>query len=476
MANIVQAHRRGIALRSFARGVFCTGVLLTAGLLPLPADAQSGQTGAVPPPLHLDELEWRPGDTHTIGDKYLSPSDPGAITETLTISSPADPKQRVVLGFDEFGGGYLWSAKLFGFTGFPEGFEAGRKGFGRGMLGAIRDQLHSGRYNPTQSGYNDLTGVHTEVASRSGAVLVPQFAVALYSDGSLGKERMHIADAHSEFDTSVITNDVSAGCGLPAFVQKAYWAFARPADAIRQFSSGVIGNGPAAGKAIVDDAKRIVDISPGTDGDQTPGDSDLSFIAQVPMGLRPPADRFPFLFYRSAGKWVVEHLSTARHGAASLARCGLPPGENIFRTAPARKPINFNPSPNCRLDVPMFILGSDADPAKGTGVGLYVPQDDAWNAQQTVAVDVKTLTPLKLEDRRIAGLFQVAKYVKGTASGDGGFFLVQMIDYVSGLLSPASARLAYGRDTVEMLRQKTYVFFGSPEAILAASRSGSCRG
>jgi hypothetical protein len=411
-----------------------------------------------------------------VGPEFLERSDPAAITHTLTVASPKDPRQKVVFGFNDRGGGYLWSARLFGFPDVPDGMETGQKGYGRGFLGAIRDQLHSGRYNPVQSGFNDLVGAPTLVLGLRDAVVVPQFQAPLYSDGSLGKERFHFEDGASEFDTSVITKDVSFACGLPAAVQKVYWVYAREPGAIGQFFAGKILHGPEKGKEVLNPKRRVLDISPTAPGDQTPRDVDMSFIGQVLIGVRPPGELFRFLHYRTGDRWVSQEIQAGTAAGDFPVRCGIAGIDGEFSVASTKRPINYNPAPNCSIDLPLFVLSTSGRTDRGTGIGVFVPRDDAWNARQAVVVDARNLTILGSEDRRLAGTLGVSKFVRTPSEDGGGFLLLQAIQYVSGLLSPPSAARVHGTNAMELLRQKAFVFFGTPEALLTASANQACIG
>src|SRR5688572_4536294 len=109
------------------------------------ARAQDAEQDAGSAFVRLGSLKWAPGalnndSARNPGEPYASPSDPKAVTHTLTLRHPADGAKKVVVGCNRNGGGYCWGATLYGYFSSP--LEPGGWGYGRGMLGSIRDDLH----------------------------------------------------------------------------------------------------------------------------------------------------------------------------------------------------------------------------------------------------------------------------------------------------------------------------------------------
>jgi hypothetical protein len=101
----------------------------------------------------IGHLCWTPGKTNVVAP-YVRAADNhyADITHTLTTTRVGFPGKYAVVGFDKYGGGYGWSAKLTGFAGVNAGEETGLPGYGGGMLGSILDQMHHTQYNPIQAG------------------------------------------------------------------------------------------------------------------------------------------------------------------------------------------------------------------------------------------------------------------------------------------------------------------------------------
>src|SRR5690349_16595862 len=84
---------------------------------------------------------------------------------------------EVVLGFSEFGGGYINKLALPG-IGDVMAREAAR--YGRGGQVTIRDRLHGGKYNPTQAGFTATAGTHVTINSNGSEATVPRRPVSLW--------------------------------------------------------------------------------------------------------------------------------------------------------------------------------------------------------------------------------------------------------------------------------------------------------
>jgi hypothetical protein len=96
---------------------------------------------------------------------YLPRYDPGpACNESLPIVRESDPATvshrlkigHVTIGYSDTGGGYINYCDIGNTDGKDVNVNA--PDYGKGWQGAIRDQIHSGRYNPTQGGFRDPYG------------------------------------------------------------------------------------------------------------------------------------------------------------------------------------------------------------------------------------------------------------------------------------------------------------------------------
>ena len=330
--------------------------------------------------IQLGGLTWRPD----VGaPPNVTTSSASAITQQLVAVSPKDPKKRVIAGFNEYGGGYHWSSVL---EGFDWNGEIGQPGYGKGFLGAIRDQMHRNAYNPEQAGLNDREGVRTKVDKHDGSVVVPQFQMSLFSDGSAARRPRFAFDNYaSEFDFSGVTADVSARFGVPAFMHEEYYAYARSPNAIRQFLQGRIANGPGAGENVFDAAKRVEDVS-SAPGEQTPRDTDLSLVVHTIGGIRPPA-AFKYFLHRSNGRWVTTPMQPDASGSRPIF-CEVATAAHVtYKYADTGRAVTPPKHADCTTDLQLVVFSTSPDPARGTAMALYVPADDALNAKQTHIVN-----------------------------------------------------------------------------------------
>ena len=225
--------------------------------------------------------------------------------------------KRAVIGVNDRGGGYINSVLLYGYG--IDGVNIAIPDFGKGWQGSIRDNLHGGRYNPTQAGFRDPFGAPVSVVKDS-TLLVRQFAMPLYGDpvydflanetggvvdvyqndggnsdaDYLGNEATLDQELRSEFDCSVVIRDTSARFGLPSFSRSEYNMYARPPSGVRQFTDprAVYSSGANAGQPIFQPENRIRDASLATSGNQTPADTDLSYVIHTAMAVRVPSARF----------------------------------------------------------------------------------------------------------------------------------------------------------------------------------------
>lgn len=447
---------------AFAAAIFSLAVNAASGDNGRTRDAPLAQSQSAQS-LMIGDLEWR----RNVGaPPIIERSNPAAITQTLEGRS-ATKSTKVTLGFNDHGGGYLWSVVL---EGFSRNGDVGNAGYGGGLQGEIHDLMHRNAYDLIPAGLNNFTGVRTKVMQTADSVLVPQFQLSLYSAGSAnGKARFRFSNSASEFDFTSLTKDASARFGIPAFSQEEYFAYARSPDAIKQFVTGTIGIGPEAGEDVLDPGKRVNDVS-SSPGLQTARDTDLSLLVHTVRGLRPPAD-FKYLFYRSANRWITKILSTAASGDGPLTCYSPISADQKYSYAAAENPLQYNIGAGCQLDIPLFVFSTSADPSAGTAMALYVPEDDPSNARQVKIVDRTSMTIQRTEDRRLRSTMFVGQFVKPSGMNPLGYWIAGSRNYLSGLLSPQSASDYDRRDSMEILTDKSYIFFGTPNEIYQAIKS-----
>lgn len=412
----------------------------------------------------IENLEWVPNLSNNLEGDYLVPSYPEignrryeSITHRLTSASPSNPKFKVTFGFNSNGGGYQWSAKIFNAPDFSpsaveEGFESGAPGFGKGMLGSIRDRFHKNFYNPEQAGRNDVQGAPTRTGQFSKAVHVPQFKAPLFSDGSLTSRPVFpFKSLESEFDYSSLSEDAADLFGIPSISHKEYWIFARPASAIKEFTLAAGG---------LDPSYRISDISPSPEIKARPTDEDMSYIAQSIRGIR-PGPEFPYLHLRINGFWTVRRLS-----ADSMLNCSLKinNGNTFYFEEGNVRATSIN-NKDCDIDFPLLIVSTSPELSTGAAIGLYIPINDPLNSRQSIVIDKKNGFVSRAEDRRIGFVFSVGGIINSETAGKPYRFIVARA-FLSGLLSPNSAETTYGRQVLEGLTNRSYTLYGTPKEII----------
>ena len=100
----------------------------------------------------------------------IAPSDPSITTDTLKSGN-------LILGINSNGGGvvnYLTIPGVGNIFG-PQSVKYGRSG-----QSAMRDGLHSGRYNPTQAGFNETLGTPCIVEKQTDKLMLPARPLALW--------------------------------------------------------------------------------------------------------------------------------------------------------------------------------------------------------------------------------------------------------------------------------------------------------
>jgi hypothetical protein len=414
---------------------------------------------------------WTPGgETNQPGPVVVSGSSPSIVTHSL---ESAVGTKRAVIGVNDRGGGYINSVLLYGYG--IDGVNIAIPDFGKGWQGSIRDNLHGGRYNPTQAGFRDLFGAPVSVVKDS-TLLVRQFAMPLYGDpvydflanetggvvdvyqndggnsdaDYLGNEATLDQELRSEFDHSVVIRDTSARFGLPSFSRSEYNMYARPPSGIRQFTDprAVYSSGPNVGQPIFQPANRIRDASLTTAGDQTPTNIDLSYGIHTAMAVRVPSARFRYLHFKSGGVSRVMTLNTA-----SLFNCANPVAVGSYVYTDGRRARGPATNSTCTLDSPLMILSTSSNSATGVGVGLYVPEEPNNVVQvQKIGPDASVTR----ENRRIASVFAIDY----TDSGSKQFYALRLRNYISGLFAPGAM--------TEGLTNASYFLFGTPNEIFAA--------
>ncbi len=112
---------------------------------------------------------------NTMAQDVITPSDPSITTDTITSGD-------MTIGINSNGGGVMNYLSIPGVGNIfgPQSVKYGRSG-----QSAIRDGLHSGKYNPTQAGFNETLGTQCIIEKQFERLVLPARPVALwYGDGA----------------------------------------------------------------------------------------------------------------------------------------------------------------------------------------------------------------------------------------------------------------------------------------------------
>ncbi len=386
----------------------------------------------------------------------VQPSDPFAVTHKFKIGG-------ITIGVSDLGGGYLNHVDL------GDGKNIASGNYGRGWQGSVRDQLHSGRYNPTQAGFRDDVGAPVKVAATEHAITIPKFNLPLYgdpvfdftehedlapdfkgyndngnsdTDGIDESKLTQDDEVRSEFDFEGIYEDATqlAGGKIPVLRFYSRYTYARPPMAIRQFGKTAL---LSDGKPVINETARVKDISPAMPGAQPASDDDLSGIIFTAYGARLLADSgYTVPMWREKGAWkILPELESGRGKEMEF----LLPG-------PAEK----GKSPPVTADSEFLVLARGNDPATSPAIALYSPSTEI-NTNQTLGLDQATGRVVYKEDRRTQGKILFSRVIPTQVDMRNRYFL-------TGLLAPGHGR----QNVLEALQNETFILFGTPDQILGA--------
>ena len=105
-----------------------------------------------------------------LSQNVIEPSDPSITTDTLHSGS-------LILGINSNGGGVINYLSIPG-TGNIFGPQSVR--YGRSGQSAMRDELHDGKYNPTQAGFNETLGTKVVIEKYKDKLIIPARPAALW--------------------------------------------------------------------------------------------------------------------------------------------------------------------------------------------------------------------------------------------------------------------------------------------------------
>lgn len=384
-----------------------------------------------------------------VKSQSISPSDPAVTTHTLSSGG-------VTIGISAAGGGYMNMVSL---PGKGDIMDVATDMYGRGGQSAMRDQLRSGRYNPTQAGFNESLGTPSEILAWRDSLIIRARPCALWhGDGqydyirweNIGPDPYQDDGGNSDADgideedlpgkqLTEVTSEFDyygryenflgrKGVTIPCFRHYYEYRFIRPpGHCMSQFGPGTPVYNPDF---------LIADLSnEAPAGTHQATSSDISNLIKV-WSLR-----------NDISKWdpPYRHLLNSEGDWELQERTGDMAGGSVSGNGAAYQPL--------------VIISESADRDQGFALGLYRPESDINNfivaavneADGRISYrDDRSLEVRILEQPRRIG--SMAKY---------GFYLK-----ARGLLD----RNRIDSTIYEMVRSEFYMLFGTPNEIYEAAQ------
>lgn len=366
----------------------------------------------------------------------------------------------VVLGFSEFGGGYINKLEIPG-IGDVVAREAAR--FGRGGQVTIRDRLHGGKYNPTQAGFTATAGTHVTITTNGHEATVARRPVSLWhgdskydftewediapdpyrNDGSnsdedgldekslAGKQATEIT---SEFDLYVQYSDAmrTHGVTIPAF--RFYYEFSYirpPGHAMQQFRVGTRFYRANAASS------KIANRKPAGPSASTPTSLAGILLSSVLRGDTAVFDPKAVFVPDASGKLVQ-----ARSAAG-----------------PARdKPRDGGEDDDLLDAAALVIFASSINPSEGVAIGFMQPEG---------VVNRESIVGRKVSDHSVVYTDSRTKrsHMLGNPRRTARLWQLGARAEISGMLSRNEAPAG----VYETLRGESFILVGTPAQILQAS-------
>jgi len=383
------------------------------------------------------------------GAQVIAFSDSRITTHTLTSGD-------VVLGISSAGGGYI---NMIDLPGKGDIMDIATDRYGRGGQSAMRDQLRSGKYNPTQAGFNEPLGTPSDIIITGDSMVISARNCALWhgdgkydyirwenigadpynSDGGnsdvdgINEENLEgkqLTEVGSEFDFYGIYENYMGrnGIDIPCFRHYYEYRFIRtPGHCMSQFGPGT---------SVYNPNNLHADISTRyPDGTHAATDSDMSYLVKV-WSLRNDISKWdpPYrhLIGRE-GEWILQDRTD------DLA------GGSVLGAGAAYQPL--------------VIIGESADTNAGLSLGLYRPETDI-NLYTTAGVNEST-GAIEYKDDRALVVRMLEQPRRIPSMGKYGFYL-----QTRGLLN----RQRTDPGVYEMVRSEFYMLVGTPYEIREAAK------
>ncbi|SEE97057.1 hypothetical protein SAMN04488554_3985 [Ruania alba] len=435
------------------------------------------------------------------GYPIIAPHDPTEVTRAIT-------SRGATLGFSRHGGGYINSLDL------GDGVNLVAPGFGRGGQTAVRDGLHSRRFNPTQGGYRDGGGTPVDMsvtASRSGPgerLEIPRFNLCLFvGDGQFnynehedlypkqpvygpgdtdGIDETGLSqddECRSEYDFFGFVEDASSmagSAGIPVFKHYTCVEYQRDpgppltvAGQQPEKYSAIHQSGPGAvhrnGRPAIDESNRITDIAPELFPGEEATNTDMSgFFNRYSLRIVHSAGYHYGLWIDPAGNWQSEWLEPGTGPRQQRFR-----EDRYYDLVPGGRIQGDGGAFQTPASEDLIIAATGEDPYDSLGVGIFFPQESAYNANPIVGIDRKTGKVLYTDDRRMRtqGHFHGGLGGGGTKTVQGATFesyytMFRTTQYLTGMFAPGIHGHA---DAVERAQREVYLLIGTPEEIRAAA-------
>ena len=380
--------------------------------------------------------------------QVIAPSDPGITTHTLVSGN-------VTLGISSAGGGYM---NMLVLPGKGDIMDAATDLYGRGGQSAMRDGLRSGKYNPTQAGFNETLGTPSLVVVTADSLVInPRMCSLWHGDGKYDFTRWEnigadpykddfgnsdtdgideedlvgkqLTEVGSEYDYYGVYENYMGrnGVSIPCFRHYYEYRFIRePGHCLSQFGPGT---------SVYNSNQLINDISTQyPEGTHQATESDLSNLIKV-WSLRNDRSKWdpPFRHMLTAqGEWIVQSrtgdLSQGEvHGAGAAYQ-------------------------------PLVIISDSQDRDQGTALGLYRPESEI-NTYVIAGIDEATGAQVYKDER--SNSVRILEQPRRTATMSKYGFLLD----AKGMLN----RQRTGPGIYEMLRSEFYILVGTPNEIFESA-------
>lgn len=406
-------------------------------------------------------------------------------TDTMNLSVGG---RTVTLGISSLAGGYIPYIKVKG-SGVPsvDGQELINWGYGQGIQSTLRDLAHNLRYNPASVGFTgyrlgkqalgygtpvDLTNLQDK------SIQIHQSHVALYQGEGKGYDFTQYEDLApdnnpndggntdadhlpevglsqkdeitSEFDYTGEYQNVSSLFSIPAMQYDYAYAYIRPPKAILQFTDprDVDQNGVP----VYQDSKRVEDVSLTQPGNQTATSVDLSGMLPT-WGIRLYPATFTQVMWKQGGVWQILPSSPKGAGRYKVATCQLRPDVPGYKDVAGGTSIYYFKGVDCTPDNDLVMNSTGSNPDTAFAVALFAPQDMMRNSEQVWTINSTNMQVISREDRRVQSML--------INSGPGS----DIRSNIAGLLSPTTLAAMGHPNEFEMVTQRAYLLFGTPNQI-----------